>query len=281
MKEIRCNLSYGISFFFFANAIIIKIKGGIFVAEKANYPILSVFIDEVYPLSKEQLYGKQDVTADTSLSVSAYSKILPETTGKALDFADSLIKYFTPTLLLHHHQDEVPLFTIYLGVDEEHVDLNTYGGYYSKFIHSIPELQNQLEGLFLMIREDLDLDNSDIEDIISDLQDTRRLDIKYDDDYDENDDSSEDGDLDWTYTRTIRTPYSEVYALYLNDENAGEIHVHIGKTINTTIITTVDITEKEKAVLMGLVHETILETLEDEYDTHSNINFFSGAEEEI
>ncbi|QGU95934.1 hypothetical protein GOM49_13280 [Clostridium bovifaecis] len=249
------------------------------MSEKANYPILSVFIDEVYPISKEQHGAQQDVIADTSLSVSSYPKIMPETTGKALDFADELMKYFTPTLLLHHHQDDVPLFTIYLGVDEEHIDLNTYGGYYSKFIHGIPELQNPLEGLFLMIREDLNLDRTNIEDIISDLQDMPRLDMKYDEEYDES--SLEDSDLAWTYTRIIRTPYSEVYALYLNDETAGQIHIHIGKHIDTTIITTVDITEKEKAVLMGLVHETLLELLEEEYNTNATINFYSEAVEEI
>lgn len=249
--------------------------------EKANYPILSVFVDDVFQISKEQYGGEQDVTADTSLSITSYPKILPETTGKALDFGDELMKYFTPTLLLHHHQDDVPLFTIYLGVDEEHIDINTYGGYYSKFIHSIPELQNQLEGLFLMIREDLALDRNNIEDIISDLQDMPRLDIRFEEEYEEDDISLQAPDLEWTYTRIVRTPYSEVYALYLNDENAGQIHIHIGKNIDTTIITTMDITEKEKAVLMGLVHETILEVLEEEYETHSTINFYSEATEEV
>lgn len=249
--------------------------------EKANYPILSVFVDDVYQISKEKYGGEQDVTADTSLSITSYPKIMPETTGKALDFADTLIKYFTPTLLFHHHQDDVPLYTIYLGVDEEHIDINTYGGYYSKFINSIPELQNQLDGLFLMIREDLALDRNNVDDIISDLQDMPRLDMRIENKEDDRDTSLDGSDLEWTYNRIIRTPCSEVYALYLNDETAGQIHIHIGKKIDTTIITTVDITEKEQAVLMVLVHETLLEDLEDEYETHATITFYSEAVEEV
>lgn len=254
--------------------------------KKANYPILSVFVDEVYNISKENYEGEENVDLNTSLSILTYPKILPETIDKALDLANDLIEYFTPSLLLHHHQDEVPLLSIYLGVDENHVNINTHGGYYSKFIRSIPELQNQLDGLLLMIQEDLNIDRNNIDDIISDLQDMPRLDIKNnldikndDENYSENSSNSEN--LNWNYTRIIRTPYSEAYALYLNNESAGQIHIHIGKNIDATIISTLYITEKEKAELMVFVHETLLEALEEDYKTNSTITFYNEAIEEV
>lgn len=112
-----------------------------------------------------------------------------------------------------------------------------------------------------------------------DLESAPRLDIKqnpYDTSYD---DGGEE--LNWGYTRIVRTPHSEVYALYLDTESAGELHIHIGKDISSTIITTVDITDIEKAQLMGYIHETLLEGLEEEYDTKSTISFYSEATEDV
>lgn len=248
--------------------------------EKANYPVISVYIDDIQKISEKDT-SENSSNSDTTFSISVYPKISKITREKTLAFVYELINYFTPNLLLHHQQDEVPVFTIYLGVSESQLDINTYGGYYTKFIHSIPELQDILEDLFLMVRDDLDITRYNVDEIISELQNMPRIDIKENLNEKENKPSADNEDLDWTYNRIIRTPYSEVYSLHLNNENAGQIHIHIGKNIDTTIITTVDITEKEKAVLMGMVHETLLELLEEEHKTHSTINFYSEAVEDI
>jgi hypothetical protein len=113
------------------------------------------------------------------------------------------------------------------------------------------------------------------------LESIPRLDIKSDMYADSIVHDKETKELYWKLTRIIRTPYSELYALYLEEESAGEIHVHIGHDINATIITTLDISDNEKAELMGFVHEMLLEALEEEYSTKSTISFFSEAEEYI
>lgn len=255
------------------------------MTRRKNYPVISIFVDNIERVSREHHNSQEIVVADTALALSSYSKISEETREKSLDFAHKLINYFTPNLLYHHHQDDVPVFTVYLGVNEDLVDINTHGDYYTRFIQNIPELQNILDELLLEIRDDLDVNKHNIEDIVMDLESIPRIDIKdnaYEDlPKDTNEDDYSFEELEWSYTRVIRTPYSELYSLYLGDETAGEIHIHIGKSISSTIITTVDITEKEKAQLMGYVHETILEALEEEYETKSTIRFYSEAEEDI
>lgn len=248
--------------------------------EKRNYPVISVFVDVIYSLSEER-HTEEEIIANTTFNVSVYPKIPPHTREKSLDFAHELIKYFTPHLLYHHFQDDVPIFAVYLSMNERGIDINIHGGYYEKFIQTIPALQNTLSELLVLIKADLDVENNSIEDILMELDTMPRLDIKYDPSSDVEEKDSTAEELDWNYTRVIRTPYSEVYALYLNNESAGEIHLHVGKNVNATIITTLNITEKEKAQLMGYVHETMLEALEEEYETKSTIRFYSEAFEDI
>jgi hypothetical protein len=254
---------------------------GAFNMIRKNYPIISVFVDEVHSLTKENQQGKEEVITDTTLKISSYPRISSTTVEKSLNFSHELIKYFTANLLLHHHQDDVPVFTAHLGIREEEITVNTHGGYYSKFIQSIPALQNLLDELLILIRNDLNLQKNNIENIVMDLETIPRLDVKHI----YNDDAVkkyiEEEDLDWSLKRIIRTSSSELYALYLNNESAGEVHLHIGKDINSTIVTTIDISDKEKAQLMGFVHEELLETLEEELDTNSTMSFFSEAVEDI
>lgn len=251
--------------------------------EKRNYPIISVFIEDVYPGSYEQHDGNENANSESTLKILAYSKISEVTKEKSLKFSHELIKYFTSHLLLHHFQDDVPVFSVYLEVNGDKMDINTHGGYYSKFIELIPPLQNSLKELLTLTKKDLDMENENIETIIMELESMSRFDIKFypSKDTSEYKDISENEELDWIITRMIRTPNSEAYALYLNGENAGEIHLHIGKTIDSTIISTVNITEKEKAELMGHVHEVLLEPLEEELSTKSTMRFYSEALEDI
>jgi len=258
-----------------------KYRGGTTLNSKANFPIISVFIDEVLNVSREHSDSEEQIVSDISFYISAYKRVSSEIKDKSVDFAHKLVKYFTSNLLLHHHQDDVPVFSIYLGVNEEKVDINTYGGYYTRFIKNLPSLQNMLDDLLLDIRDDLDINHSNVDDIISELQSIPRVDIKNHMPNINHDEDIDEDDLDWTYTRIVRTPYSEAYVLYLNDEACGEIHVHISKDINTTIVTTSEITEKERALLMGYVHETLLETLEAEYEKTSTINFYTEAINDI
>jgi hypothetical protein len=251
------------------------------MAVKNNYPVISVFVENVEHVTKDLHSSNQELVADTTLNLSAYNKISAETRERALSFAHELINYFTPHLLLHHFQDEVPVITVFLGVDEDQVDINTQGGYYGNFIRNIPELQNLLDELILMVRDDLDIKSHNLEDIIMSLESCPRLDMKPVSGYSTVELGEMGEDLFWSYKRMIRTPYSEVYALYLNEDNAGEIHIHMGKKIDATIITTLDINEKEKAELMGYVHETLLEALEEEYETNSTITFYIEAEEYV
>lgn len=254
------------------------------MVKKVSYPVLSIFVENA--LSQAEEY-KEDTaegvldTLDAELSLAAYERISGETREKCLDFAHELIKYFTPNLLLHHFQDEVPIFSFYVGVSEEGVNINTQGGYYSRFIKHISSVQNMLDDILISIKENLNFRKENVDDIIMELQDLPRLDIK--EEASKDDDSTDERDvyLDWTFTRVVRTPYSEVYVLYLDEENAGEVHIHIGKDINATIITTIEITEREKAQLMGHLHEMLLESLEEEHETNSTISFFSDAIEVI
>jgi hypothetical protein len=248
---------------------------------RRDYPIISVFVENVYNLIKEDNLGEEEVVADTTLNVVGYRRISEKTREKSLDFAHDLIKYFTSNLLLHHHQDEVPVFTIFLGVNEHQAVINTHGGYYWNFIQSIPQLQNLLDDLLITIREDLNIQRDNIEEIVIELEDSPRVDIKSHLEHNDLDIHENEDDLFWSYRRVRRTPYSELYALYLNKEIAGEIHIHISKDITATIITILEISDKEKAELMGFIHETLLESLEEEYDKASNLTFYSDADQYI
>jgi hypothetical protein len=248
---------------------------------RRDYPIISVFIENVENVVREEAFGEEEIIADTTLNVNSYSRISDNTREKSLNFAQELVKYFTSHLLLHHHQDDVPVFTIYLSVNEHQAVINTHGGYYWNFIRSIPPLQNLLDELLVIVKKDLDIQRDNMEIIVMELEDAPRVDIKAEllnntihlDVFHE--------ELSWSFKRVKRTAYSELYVLYLKEECAGEIHIHIAKNIDVTIITTLEITDHEKAELMGFIHETLLEQLEDEYDRGSNITFYSDAEEYV
>ncbi|MDP4143818.1 MAG: hypothetical protein Q8936_04950 [Bacillota bacterium] len=249
--------------------------------KKKIYPILSLFVNAVNPINDQDELPRESLIADATLDIFSFSKISDKTKELSFDFANELINYFTPDLLLHHHQDEVPVFTIYLGVDEYSADINTYGGYYTIFIENLPALRDKFQELLILIKNDLDINENNIKDIILELEDTPRVDVRNNfEDYDE-DDYQDDNELNWSYARIVRTPYSEVYTLYLNNHIAGEVHIHIGSSIHTTIITTLDISEREKAELMGDVHEMLLETLEQEYRTKSTMLLYSEAVDDI
>lgn len=246
-----------------------------------DYPIISVFVENVYNIVSEEITSEEDIVADTTLNAATYRRISLRTREKSLDFAHSLIKYFTSNLLLHHYQDEVPIFTIYLGVNEHQAVINTHGGYYWNFIRNIPSLQNLLDELLIAIKEDLDIQRHKVEEIVRELEDTPRIDIKSDLVDDKLHLCEHLGNLEWNYRRISRTSSSELYTLYLEEENAGEIHIHIGKNLTATIITTLEISDKEKAQLMGFIHETLLESLEEQYEKSSNLTFYSDAEQYI
>lgn len=249
------------------------------MTHRQDYPIISVFVENIENVTRKESFGEEEIVTDTTLNVFAYSRISQNTREKSLKFAHELIKYFTTHLLLHHHQDDVPVFTIFLSVNEHQAVINTHGGYYWNFIRSIPPLQNLLDELLLTVKKDLDIQRHNIEIIVTELEDAPRVDIKpnlinnaiHPVEFKE--------ELSWSFKRVKRTACSEIYILYLKEECAGEIHIHIGKNIDVTIITTLEITDHEKAELMGFIHETLLEQLENEYDKGSNITFYSDAEE--
>lgn len=249
------------------------------MTNRKDYPIISIFIDKVYPVSEDNS-NEEDISVDASLQLSCYSMLSGTIREKSLHFGHELIKYFTTSLILHHYQDEVPIFTVFLRTDGSSAYINTHGNYYSNFIRTIPLIGHTFNDLLHSIIEDININKNNIEDILTDLENSPRIDTKPALPNDESV-STANYDLDWIMKRRLRTQSSEVYELYLNDENAGEIHIHIGKQINATIIITVDITDKEKAQLMGLIHETLLEPLEENLDTNSTIGFFSEAEVEI
>lgn len=244
-----------------------------------NYPIISIFVDEVHSILKSYSTLLENNKTDTTFVLSSYSKISNDTREKSLLLAHELVSYFTENLLLHHYQEDVPVLTVYLGVNEEQININLHGGYYLKFIENIPVLQEMLDDLLLMVKNDLQMTSENAEKIIKEIERVPRIDIK-ENLYDADNYEIKQEELEWFFTRIVRTPNSEVYALYLNGESAGQIHIHIGKIIDATIIATLEIAEREKAELMGLLHEDLLEYLELEYNTHSTIKFFSEAVED-